>query len=309
MTPMKIIADVGSNWLSQTHLHESIVAAKNAGATAVKFQCFKLEELYGRPLTNTTSMCDIEQFLPDLKKTADDVSIEFMCTFFSPAKLLRYQNLITTTKIASSDINYYALISAANSLKKPVMISTAGAYNNDIASALFALKDCHTTIMYCHGEYPSITHDLNDIWCLEEAFPTHALGYSDHTIDIYTPYIAARCYPICAIEKHFKLFDMDTPDNLHSLDPNHFRAMVDNIKGLKASSTAKLNFRNKHIRRLVAIRDIKAGEMINSINCEMYRSLTSTPFDLLSLDDNKQYFAKTDIKAWSALTSDNTRTA
>jgi len=307
---IKIIADVGSNWQTHDDLLHSVFEAKRAGADAVKFQCYTLPDLYGYWPGNPQikNCCDIEKELPFLKDYADQAGIEFMCTFFSPDKLLFYKYLLQTIKIASSDLNYPELLKVANYTKKPVILSTAGAYTPEIECALTLLKDCEVTLMYCHGEYPSISHNLDDIYKLEDKFPCHRLGYSDHTIDIYTPKIAARNYPICVLEKHFKLRDMDTPDNGHSLNPRQFKLMVDLINGQDIVSSTKELFRIQHTRRYVSTCDIKEGDtLIYGKNYGAYRTTTPTPQAISALTDITDFVATRPIQAWTALTYDNIR--
>jgi sialic acid synthase SpsE len=308
---MKIIADVGSNWETPDDLEASIREAKAAGATAVKFQCFTEQDLYGYPITHK-NQCDIEQYLPHLKRYSDDVCIEFICTFFRPEKLKKYQNLLTTIKIASCDLNYPELLKVANETKKPVLLSIAGAYTPDIDQALDYLEDCKTTLLYCHGEYPSKTHNLTEITILRLLYlksnDSNEVGYSDHTIDIFTPYTAAHHYGCRVIEKHFKIRDMDTPDNGHSLNPKDFKMMVNLINSQDIGSDTKEQFCSQHTRRLVATCDIKEGEtFVYNINYGAYRTPEPTPEAINAFDDITGFKATKDIAAWSALTYDNVR--
>jgi sialic acid synthase SpsE len=228
-----------------------------------------------------------------------------MCTFFNADKLRKYHHLVDTIKIASSDIMYIDLLKAANETKKPVLLSLAGAYAIDIDHALSYLEDCQVKLLFCHGEYPSKTHDLSEIEYLRLSFQNE-VGYSDHSIDIFTPFMAAKYFDCEIIEKHFKLRDMETPDSPHSLNPKEFRMMVDLINGADIGTKTKDNFRLKHTRKLVATKTIKQGEtLILNDNYGLYRTLNETPLALHPLVDISGRVAARDITAWSALTYDD----
>jgi N,N'-diacetyllegionaminate synthase len=131
------------------------------------------------------------------------------------------------------------------------------------------------TVLHCTTEYPTPMEDVNLRAMVNIG---HALGvkvgYSDHTQGIEIP-IAAVALGATVIEKHFTLDrSLPGPDHRASLEPGELKAMVAGIRnieralgdGIKRPSPSEL--KNKPIARksLVAVRDIKAGELFSLDN-------------------------------------------
>ena len=129
-----IIAEVGSNWLSEEPYLaiQHIIQAKECGCDAVKFQLFNSVELYGYRVKALDQYALPQQWLGLLKEECDKHKIDFMCTAFSPEGLKLVDPLVRAHKIASSDMKYVQLLDAAESTGKPILWSTGGATMNEI---------------------------------------------------------------------------------------------------------------------------------------------------------------------------------
>lgn len=268
-----IICEVGSNWTSFEEAKDSITMAKCCGADAVKFQLFSFKDLYGHGNDDTALP---KEWVPKLAEKAKACGIEFMCTAFSPEGLDFLNSYVGRHKIASSDLSYAELLEKASSYASPVLLSTGGSSISDIGIALNTLNKANTILLYCMSAYPSKSVNLFHIDKLHETFQV-PVGYSCHTQDWYTPVSAVKHHGASVIEKHFKLKEMNTPDAPHSLLPDDFKKMVDAIRGEVRTSfpdPQELEFQLKHKRRLIAIKDIKAGELlVYKENYGCYRSL------------------------------------
>lgn len=296
-----IIAEVGSNYKSLQDCLDSISMAKQVGADAVKFQLYTFNELYGfdpwrediKDLETRANAEDVDgvriscamekhelpkDWLPKLKEKADAVGIELMCTAFSPEGLEYVDRFVKRHKIASSEISHVPLLNAARKTKKPVIISTGGASPTDIALALNYSERVLTTLLYCVSVYPSTNVDLQGITKLREEFNL-ATGYSCHTAEWTTPVLAALHYGAEVIEKHFKLRDMDTPDNPHSILPDDFKLMARKIEGstfVPMPRPDESDMKTLHKRRLIATSQIPKGFTLNfGFNYGIYRSKVS----------------------------------
>lgn len=282
-----IIAEVGSNWTNFHDAKDSIAMAKQCGADAVKFQLFTYEDMYGCTPTVADELKEKEfnkyaldpEWLPLLKEKADACEIDFMCTAFSPEDLKLVNVLgVKAHKIASSDMRYPQLLEAAKESGKPLYLSCGSHNFPSIKQALEFVDKDNTTLMYCSSEYPSTWHNLRLINVLRKHFSSN-VGYSDHSIDIYTPVVAARLHGATIIEKHFKAKDeMDTPDSAHSLNPERFKYMVNLIHDpdsyMKMPNPGERHMIMRNNRRLIATRDIVEGEpLCYGINYGCYRSL------------------------------------
>ena len=294
----EIVAEVGSNWRTFEEAKDSIPMAKNVGADVVKFQFFTGKELFGFDPDTTPDQFRGNRalypsgwlppsWLPLLKEKADACGIEFMCTAFSPAGVEIVDQYVKRHKVASSDLNYPQLLDAIAATGKPILLSTGGHSWSDIAHALGYLGEAksRTTLLYCSSEYPSTWHNLRLINVMREKFGVE-VGYSDHTIDVYTPVTAAHIHGASCVEKHFKLrADLNTPDSPHSLDPERFSYMVDLIRNpqahMKMPNPGECSMILRHNRRLIALRDIQPGEtFVFGENFGAYRSLKDDTYGL-----------------------------
>lgn len=281
-----IIAEVGSNWQTLEHAIASISAAKQAGADAVKFQAFNANALYGQEKEMGHELP--LEWLPSLKEKADACGIEFMCTAFSPELVAAVDPYVSVHKVASSDLSYPQLLEAVAKSGTPVLLSTGGARTmEEIEFAYRFLLSCGTPIgsvmlLYCVAAYPA---DFVDFDIMSEYD-----GFSDHTLGI-TAAVHAAQHGLKVIEKHFTAFpELDTPDRPHSATPEQFKRMVDAIrqKGYQPPNESAMSLR--HNRRLIATRDIAAGETLTyGQNYGAYRSLEDdsrglSPFAWRSLE-------------------------
>jgi sialic acid synthase SpsE len=285
---MKIIAEIGSNWQTFEHAKDSISQAKAAGADAVKFQAFTFESLWGVKLSQAAEIVKSAvgikhemplDWLPKLAEKAMACGIEFMCTAFSPEGVAAVDPYVETHKVASAELTHLKLLEAIARTKKPVYLSTGASGIEDIALALDILKPCReTTLMHCVAAYPARATNLRRIQALE-AFGV-PVGYSDHSLscdDI--PFHAAYTWGAKVLEKHMTAFpDLETPDRDHSLTVDQFRYMVDYISNKQISLASchreELPMVLRHNRRLIATRDIAAGEKLREgENFGAYRSL------------------------------------
>lgn len=269
-----IIAEVGSNWLNMNDALESVAMAAGAGAHAVKFQWFCEQDLYGTGSTDTNLT---EAQIEDLATAAAKNKIEFMCTVFHHKRVKDINKYVRRHKIASSEMQYHDLIDATLETGKPVIISTGGHEFDDVERLVYdKLLEKDFSLLYCCNAYPSTMHDLRWIGELRDSLSCD-VGFSDHSTDVFSAYVAAKHYGATTIEKHVKLReDMDTPDSAHSITFDKLRMLVDAIEHNK-----RLDFLNheerdattRHNRRLVATRALNIGDALQyGRNFGMYRA-------------------------------------
>ncbi len=329
-----IIAEIGSNWTSLQDCLDSIIQAKLAGADAAKFQLYSWYDLYGVQARDvhdgkSSYMFDPEKpekswrnlpgtmplkWLPDLKHQCDRVEIDFMCSAFSPELIDVVDPYVKTHKLASSEMCHVRMLEKFRKIGKPLIMSTGAQTVSDIWSAIRVLRGdggawgslppLDVTLMYCVSSYPANETDLDLIMqlCKEFSLPP---GFSDHSLDyLNLPRFAWTAFGATVIEKHFTAIEATTPDSGHSLNPDQFRNMVNKIRGRHVSVIgpvkSELDMLTKHKRRLIAIRDIKQGSILQeNVNFGIYRSLKE---DMNALDPFKIEYvnnrlAKRDIKA------------
>lgn len=219
-----LIAEAGVN--HNGSLREAFrlaLAAKDAGADAVKFQCFDSFKLWGdaRIKALELSYDDLER----LHMHCEDIGIEFMCTPFDVEAVAFLAPLLSRFKVASGCINRWELLEAVNATQKPVVLSTGMSGTYEIGLALGRLKH-GVTLLHCTSAYPCRLEDVNlrAIDSLRIAF-ARPVGYSDHTSGI-TVAMAAVAKGACVIEKHLTMDrNQEGPDHKASITPREMKAL------------------------------------------------------------------------------------
>lgn len=177
-------------------------------------------------------------------------------------------------KVASRDLTNLPLLSALAETKIPIIISTGMAGKKDLDEALETISKYHDeiSILHCVSEYP--THpghvNYNTIPYLLENYSEYMIGYSDHTIGISAPVIAAAM-GARVIEKHITLDRrMRGSDQAGSLGPDGVNRMIRDLRLLEMGFGTKDLFiepgvkstKDKLERSVAVKRDIKQGEKI-----------------------------------------------
>lgn len=295
-----IIAEAGVNHNGNMDTAIKLIdMAKRAGADAIKFQTFKSERLVtcSTPKAkyqkaNTGSNESQLEMLKRLELTSDNFkrlfsycrkkNIIFMSTPFDEKSADMLDRLgMGIFKIPSGEITNKPLIQHIAGKNKPVILSTGMSYLGEVEKAVRWIYEIwnksgfnqQLTLLHCVSNYPAHAADVNlyAMNTLKAAFGL-SVGYSDHTQGIEIP-IAAVAMGAKVIEKHFTLDkNMKGPDHKASLEPNELKAMVKAIRnvekamgdGIKRPTEKEDETRIIARRSLVAKRDIKKGDVINS---------------------------------------------
>lgn len=277
-----IIAEIGSNHNQSLSLaKETIQAAKETGAHAVKFQSLSLEKLYYRPSEDIISLhkkIDLEE---DWHKELHAYSKSLGITFFSSPTYLEAVNILVDLevplfKLASAQVGTFPqLVRKVAATKKPTILSTGIATADQLKKTLEIFDDemnPDAIILHCNSIYPTPYDKINlgRIKFFKETFGK-IVGFSDHSDGIYTA-IAAVALGAKVIEKHFAIDrNLPVPDAEFSLEPPLFSQMVEAIKQTDFSigsdkreelEEEEVAFKQRILYRLVAKTRIKAGEKL-----------------------------------------------
>ena len=177
-------------------------------------------------------------------------------------------------KVASRDLTNLPLLSALAETKIPIIISTGMAGKKELDDALETITRYHDdiSILHCVSEYPTHPENVNynTIPYLLENYGQFTIGYSDHTIGISAPVIAAAM-GARVIEKHITLDRrMRGSDQAGSLGPDGVNRMIRDLRLLEMGLGNKDLFiepgvesaKNKLERSVAVKRDIRLGEEI-----------------------------------------------
>ena len=145
-TEVMIIAEIGSNYNNDLEIAKKyVMAAKKVGSNAIKFQTLKKDKLIAPRIYSNGKWDENPVYinfgnleLSDdwhyvLKKTADEINIEFISTPFhlGAVDLLKKVG-VQTYKIASGDITFLPLIESIGRTGKNVILSTGASSLHDI---------------------------------------------------------------------------------------------------------------------------------------------------------------------------------
>jgi pseudaminic acid synthase len=299
--PPYIVAEISSNHNGYASVAQQlIIAAKNAGADAVKLQAYtpdtitldsykidffikagpwknrRLYELYAA--THTPF-----EWFPELFDYALVLDIPIFASVFDKSSVDMLEKLnCPAYKIASMEITDIPLIEYAASTCKQVIISTGMASQDEILDAVVAAPKA--LLLHCVSGYPTRVEDAR----LDRLRP--GWGISDHTRGIEVP-IAATVMGAVLIEKHLCLDGIDSEDAAFSTRPPEFTLMVNAVRSIWKSLRPRPMHHRKNIdedsshqfrRSLYAVEDIKAGERFTEKNVRSIRPGYGLPPKMLS---------------------------
>lgn len=325
-TSCLIIAEAGVNHNGSIDTAKKLcLAAKESGADVVKFQTWITDKIITRDVAQAEYQCnntgkvqsqyDMLKALElsfdaftKIKEYCDEIGILFASTADEPECLDFLLDIgMPFVKLGSDGIGNIPFLRYVGTKKCPVILSTGMSTLSDVDISLRALEEGGArdiSLLHCTTNYPCPFEDVNlkAMDTLHNAFGTR-VGYSDHTIGIEIP-IAAVARGAKIIEKHFTLDrSMEGPDHLASTEPKEFKKMVTSIRniekamgdGRKRLTNAEKEISKVVLKRIVAGREIQAGEIISEDALCVKRSKEGIPvgaWDLIIGTKAKKTFQK-----------------
>jgi sialic acid synthase SpsE len=291
-----IIAEIGVNHGGNVSLaKEMIIAAKDAGADAVKFQTFTAETLvsidtpkvkYQETTTDVGEshfdMIKALEFKRDdhlpVMEFCQSLEIDFISTPYDVDSADFLNSIgVTIFKTASADIVDLDLHHYLARLNKRVIIATGMSTLGEIEDATKIYQAHNTldqvTLLHCVSNYPCQHESLNlrAMQTLANAFGT-AVGFSDHSTGSIAATVSVAL-GATVIEKHFTLDQsMSGPDHKASSTPAEFSELVQSIRtaelclGMlnKVVVDEELQMRSVSRKSLFLKKDIPKGQTISN---------------------------------------------
>lgn len=248
-----MIAEVSANHNgSLKKALETITAAKESGADAVKIQTYTADTM--------TIDCEKPDFvikggiwrgykLYDLYKCAQTpyewhkhlfrhakkIGITLFSTPFDESAVNLLEGLKTPAyKIASFELVDLPLIQCVARTGKPMILSTGMASEHEIKEAVMTAKNAgcnRLALLHCVSSYPTPIEQahIRQILALNKKFRV-PVGLSDHTLGT-TASITAVALGACIIEKHFTVSRaFKSPDSKFSMEPQEFKVLCNQVK-------------------------------------------------------------------------------
>lgn len=301
MNKTLIIAELSAN-----HGHRldvalgSIKAAKKAGADAIKIQTYTADTLtlncdkpdfrVGKGLWEGETFYSLYQkaYTPwewheELFRVAREEGLVCFSTPFDKTAVDLLESLDNPIyKIASFEITDIPLIKYIASKRKPIILSTGIAMEEDIQLALDSIRGegcTDITLLKCTSAYPAPIEDANllTIPDMKQRFGVK-VGLSDHTEGIVVP-MAAVALGAEVVEKHFIIDrSIGGPDAAFSMEAGEFRQMVDSIRQVE-KALGRVNYPidsstikgREYARSLYVAQPMKRGDVITEENVRSVR--------------------------------------
>jgi len=297
-----IIAELSANHGGKIEIaKETIKAAKEIGANAIKLQTYTAETLTldsdkddfiikGGTLWDDKKLYDLykEAYLPwewhqELFDYAREIGIDiFSSPFDKTAVDFLEQFNPSAYKIASFEITDYELIRYTASKMRPMIISTGIATIDEIQDAVDICRSVgndNIILLKCTSSYPAPLEEANlkTIPNLAQTFGVIS-GFSDHTLGSTAPIVAVTL-GAKVIEKHFILDkSIRGADADFSMDRDEFSSMIQAIRDTEKllgsvdySMTDKKKKSRQFSRSLYVSKDIKKGNILTQENIKSIR--------------------------------------
>ena len=249
---VEFIAEVSSNHGRDLQRSlDFIRSAASAGCSAVKFQLFKIDELFA---PNTLPETERERrrnwelplsFLPDLAKCCKEENIKFSCTPFYLEAVKELLPYVDFYKVASYELLWHDLLAACAATGKPVILSTGMATMDEIIAAVDILKRngcAYPMLLHCTSAYPTPYPEAN-LAAIEKLRSATGckVGWSDHTVEPAVLYRAIHRWGAACIEFHYDLDGMGEEfGGGHCWLPNQINEVIRNVNiGLLADGDGR----------------------------------------------------------------------
>jgi sialic acid synthase SpsE len=206
-------------------MKDFIHAAHETGCTGVKFQLFKIDNLFAQEILVKSETHSKRKdwelpdgYIPELSELAHKLGLKFSCTPFYLDAVDILEPYVDFYKIASYELLWLDLFKKCGNTGKPIIFSTGMATLNEVQVTLDCIINTQCkdiTILHCNSAYPTPVKDANlaGIQDLRNMISTLnipkdviiKIGYSDHTVSPAVMYRAVHRFGIKFIEFHMDL--------------------------------------------------------------------------------------------------------
>jgi len=211
------VAEVSSNHNRDLDRALAFVdAAADAGCDAVKFQLFRVGELFAPEVLERSEQHRLRaewelplEFLPPLAQRAHQRGIRFSCTPFYLDAVAELEPHVDFFKIASYELLWDDLLAACSATGRPAVLSTGMATLEEIGHAveiMYGAGAADVTLLHCVSSYPAPAGECNlaAIETLRRRFDCR-VGWSDHSVDPAVVLRAVHTWSAEMVEFHFDL--------------------------------------------------------------------------------------------------------
>lgn len=277
-------------------LHSYIDALAQTGVNAIKFQTHiaEAESSALEPFRVNFSYEDktrydywarmgfSKQQWVEIKAHCDEVGLEFMSSPFSQAAVDLLEDIgIHQYKIGSGEVTNFLMLEKICKTGKPIILSSGMSSYEELDRAVSFIESHGNDlgILQCTTAYPTPYErlGLNVMAELKERYPTHRIGLSEHTAEIFAC-IGAAALGAEILEFH-AVWDkrMFGPDAKSSLTIDQISELVRGVRAIESSLNNPVDKNNiKQYENLKSIfektiainKDLPAGHIITFSDLE-----------------------------------------
>ena len=217
-----LIAEVSSNHNQDLDRSKAFIkVAADSGCDAVKFQLFKIDQLFSKKVLDNSEEHQRRKnwelpvsFIPELSNYAHECGIQFGCTPFYLDAVQELDPYVDFFKIASYELLWLDLFNACGDTGKPFIFSTGMANLDEVETALQTItktKSTDITVLKCTSNYPTDPKDvhlesISELRKLAENYGSNiGVGLSDHTRSIPVILRAIHKYAVSMVEFHLDI--------------------------------------------------------------------------------------------------------
>lgn len=226
--------------------------AAEIGCAAVKFQLFRIRELFAPEILDKSE--DHRQreawelpvkFLPALAARCREAGVRFACTPFYLDAVDELLPHVDFYKIASYELLWDELLMACARTGKPIVLSTGMATLDEVQQAVAVLRGAgcaELTLLHCVSGYPAPPHECN-LTVIETLRRTCgcSVGWSDHSVNPGVIYRAAHRWQASMIEFHLDLEGAGGEYGVgHCWLPEQIRPVIEQVRvGVRADGSGE----------------------------------------------------------------------
>lgn len=240
---VEFIAEVSSNHNQDLdRCLKFIDTAKQIGCEGIKFQLFKIDELFAPQIIKNNQQLNKRrawelplEFIPKLAKASHKLGLKFSCTPFYLEAVEALKPYVDFYKVASYELLWHELLKMCVKTEIPVVLSTGMATVDEIDMSVEAMRSVGAkdiTLLQCVSSYPVSPNQCNlaAIKTLRDRYGCKA-GWSGHSVSEAVIYRAVFKWRTSMVEFHMDLDGSGDEFNgdFHWL-PEKMAAVISNIR-------------------------------------------------------------------------------
>lgn len=251
---VEFVAEVSSNHNKDLdRCVKFIDTASNIGCDTVKFQLFRVSELFAPEILKKRKELQKRaewelplEFIPVLSESCRTRKIKFSCAPFYIEAVQQLRPHVNFYKIASYELLWHDLLRRCSQTELPIVLSTGMATLDEIDTAVDTIKSSggtSITLLHCLSSYPALPQQCNlaAIKTLQDRYGCQ-VGWSDHSVKDSVIYRAVYKWNASMIEFHLDIDGKGKEYEIgHCWLPETIADVINNIRNGKGENKSDIS--------------------------------------------------------------------